>query len=102
VLRLRLPAPSPNARAPSCAADFDFQVSVFSVRESLYLIPKTKMLATDCRMFPEYKYSPLAHVNKFGKEEMIKTAVLIASKPEVSGPNKLSWDVVDRSGKSPH
>jgi hypothetical protein len=70
------------------------------VRETLYLIPKSEMLATDTDTYPEYKYCPLAYANRYPKSEKIQVVALIASKPELSGANKLSWKVVDRSGKS--
>jgi hypothetical protein len=74
-------------------------VTVLSVRETLYLIPVAEMVAIDTSNYPDYKYCALREARKHHKAARIQFVALIASKPEVTESNKLTWKVVDRSGK---
>ena len=75
-------------------------VTVLSIRETLYLIPESEMLAIDTFNYPDYKYCALGEARKHHKAARIQFVALIASKPEVTESNKLTWKVVDRSGKN--
>lgn len=85
-------------------ASFPDTVTVLSVRETLYLIPEGEMLATDTISYPDYRYCALKDARKCLKDTKIQFVALIASKPELTEPNTLTWKVVDRSGKktTPH
>lgn len=74
-------------------------VTVFSVRETLYLISEAEMLAIDTKMFAEFEYCSLQQARYQPKEAKVQFVTLIASKPELTEPNKLTWKVVDRSGE---
>lgn len=74
--------------------------TVLSVRETLHLIPKSEMLAIDTTSYIDYKYCALKETSKYRKDDKLQFVVLIASKPEVTEPNKLTWKVVDRSGEA--
>lgn len=56
------------------------------------------MLAIDTKNFADYKYCALKEARKHRKDEKLQFVALVASKPEITEPNKLSWKVVDRSG----
>jgi hypothetical protein len=73
---------------------------VLSVRETLHLIPEPEMLDIDTKNYADYKYCALKEARKHHKDAKIQFVALIASKPELTEPNKLTWSVVDRSGKT--
>lgn len=74
-------------------------VTVLSVRETLHLIPVSEMHAIDTKSYPDYAYCALKDARNHRKDAKIQFVALIASKPEISETNKLTWKVVDRSGK---
>lgn len=57
------------------------------------------MLAIDTKMFAEFEYCSLQQARYQPKEAKVQFVTLIASKPELTEPNKLTWKVVDRSGE---
>lgn len=73
--------------------------TVFSVRESLHLIPESEMLEIDTKNYAEYEYCALMDARKQSKTAKVQFVALVASKPELTEPNKLTWRVVDRSGE---
>ncbi|KAF7502191.1 hypothetical protein GJ744_006761 [Endocarpon pusillum] len=74
--------------------------TVFSVRETLHLIPISEMLEIDPVVYKEYKYCSLKDASKHRKDAKLQFVALIASKPELTEPNTLTWKVVDRSGEA--
>jgi hypothetical protein len=74
-------------------------VTVLSVRETLHLIPESEMLAIDSVSYANYKYCALKDARLQPKNAKVQFVALVASKPELTEPNILSWRVVDRSGK---
>ena len=74
-------------------------VTVLSVRETLHLIPESEMLARDTKSYGDYKYCALTEARKHRKDAKLQFIVLIASKPELTEPNIVTWKVVDRSGE---
>jgi hypothetical protein len=57
------------------------------------------MLAIDTKRYPDYKYCALKEARNCPKDAKLQFVALIASKPEVTEPDTLTWKVVDRSGK---
>lgn len=74
-------------------------VTVLSVRETLHLIPVSEMLEIDPVAYKDYKYCALKDARKHRKDAKLQFVALIASKPELTDPNTLTWKVVDRSGE---
>lgn len=74
-------------------------VTVLSVRETLHLIPEYEMLEIDTKNYADYKYCALMDARHQCKTSKVQFVALVASKPELTEPNKLTWRVVDRSGK---
>lgn len=58
------------------------------------------MLAVDKSNYPDHDYCALKDAHKHRKDCKLQFIALIASQPEVSESNKLTWKVVDRSGKA--
>lgn len=57
------------------------------------------MLEIDTKNYADYKYCALMDARDQNKTSKVQFVALVASKPELTEPNKLTWKVVDRSGK---
>ncbi|KAG9787314.1 hypothetical protein KCU88_g2066, partial [Aureobasidium melanogenum] len=71
---------------------------LFSVKETLHLIPESEMLAIDTDNYGEYKYCPVGDSSKPQPNEKVQFVVLVLTKPVVTPDQKLTWTVVDRTG----
>lgn len=73
-------------------------VTVFTVRETLHLIPEDQMMAIDKKNFPDYEYCPVSESSRRRKDAKIQFVALILEKPKISEGKRLTWTVADRSG----
>ncbi|KAK7897110.1 hypothetical protein LTR67_004999 [Exophiala xenobiotica] len=71
--------------------------TVFTVQETLHLIPESEMLITDGDAFPEYEYCPINESKLRPKNAKIQFVALVTSRPVVVG-QRLQWTVADRTG----
>ncbi|EXJ77220.1 hypothetical protein A1O3_10378 [Capronia epimyces CBS 606.96] len=71
---------------------------VFSVHESLHLIPESEMLAIDAQAFPDYRYCPISESKSHPKDAKLQFVTLVLSKAVVGPEQKLTWTVADKTG----
>lgn len=73
-------------------------VSVLTIRETLYLIPKEQLVKPDTKTFPDYAYCPISETQLHSKDAKIQFVGLILDKPQIQEGKKLAWRVADHTG----